>query len=94
MEEEEKKVVREELKVERESILSQLEDWLETPLLVLGVVWLDLFIYEILWNLNPFLEAVGLIIWGVFILDFALKFFLAPIQKRTSNPRRQKSQSM
>ena len=36
MEEEKKKVVREEIKVERESILSQLEDWLETPMLVFG----------------------------------------------------------
>ena len=78
MKKEEKKIVREEIKVERESILAQLEDWLETPLLVLGIIWLGLFIYEILWNLNPFLEAIGLVIWGVFILDFALKFFLAP----------------
>ncbi len=75
---EEKKVEREKIKVERESILAQLEDWLETPLLVLGVIWLALFIIEIIWDLNPFLEAVGLMIWGVFILDFALKFFLAP----------------
>ncbi len=38
MEEEKKKIVREEIKVERESILSQLEDWLETPMLILGVI--------------------------------------------------------
>lgn len=78
MEEKEKEIVREEIKTEREGILSQLEDWLETPMLVLSLVWLVLFLIEILWNLNPFLEALGFVIWGVFILDFALKFFLAP----------------
>lgn len=75
---EEKDIAREELKHEREGILAQLEDWLETPLIVLGVIWLALFIIEVLWQLNPFLEGVGYAIWGVFILDFALKFILAP----------------
>lgn len=77
-EKKEKEIIREEIKIEREGILSQLEDWLETPMIVLSLVWLALFIIEILWSLNPFLEALGFIIWGVFILDFALKFFLTP----------------
>lgn len=76
--EKEKKVIREELKIEREGILGQLEDWLETPMLILSVVWLALFVYELLWNLSTFLEGVGIIIWIVFILDFGLKLFLAP----------------
>ena len=75
---EEKKIIREELKVEREGVLEQLENWLETPMLILSVVWLALFVYELLWNLSPFLEGVGIIIWIVFILDFTLKIFLAP----------------
>lgn len=75
---EEKKIVREELEIERESILAQLEDWLETPMLILGVIWLTLFIIEIIWSLNPFLKTIGYVIWGIFILDFALKFVLAP----------------
>ena len=75
---EEKKIVKEEIKVEREGILSQLEDWLETPMLILSLVWLGLFIYELLYQLTPFLEAVGIIIWGLFIVEFALKFILAP----------------
>ncbi len=37
-----------------------------------------MFIIEIIWSLNPFLETIGYLIWGIFILDFALKFFLAP----------------
>ena len=78
MEDKDKKIIREEIKVERESLLEQIEEWLETPMIVLSFIWLALFIYELLWDLNPFLETVGFIIWGIFILEFALKFFLAP----------------
>ena len=63
---------------ERYQILSRLEDWLEMPMLVLGFVWLGLLIAEFIWGLSPFLEWFGLAIWGVFILDFLLKFTLAP----------------
>ena len=75
---EEKEVVKEKIKNERLGILRQLEDWLETPMLVLSFVWLGLFIYEVVWNLNPLLETVGTVIWIIFVIDFALKFFLAP----------------
>lgn len=42
---------------ERSEVLQQLEDWLETPMLVLGFAWLGLFIVELVWGLNPLLEA-------------------------------------
>jgi hypothetical protein len=42
---EEKEIVRRQLKDERESLLERLEKWLETPLLILGFVWLALLIY-------------------------------------------------
>jgi voltage-gated potassium channel len=35
-------------------------------------------IYEFIWHLSPTLELLGTIIWIIFILDFALKFLLAP----------------
>jgi len=38
---------------ERSEVLQQLEDWLETPMLVLGFAWLGLFIVELVWGLNP-----------------------------------------
>ncbi len=47
-------------------------------MLVLGFVWLALLLVEFIRGLSPFLETVGIVIWVVFILDFALKFFLAP----------------
>jgi voltage-gated potassium channel len=63
---------------ERYKILRRLENWLEMPMLVLGFVWLGLLIAEFIWGLSPFLEWLGLAIWGIFILDFLLKFTLAP----------------
>ena len=74
----EKKVERKQIDDERRSLLTRLEEWLEMPLLVLGFVWLALLVYELTWNLSPALEILGTVIWIIFIVDFALKFLLAP----------------
>ncbi|MEB3310639.1 MAG: ion transporter [Snowella sp.] len=66
------------LEQEKSEILQQLEDWLEVPLLVLSFVWLALFIVELIWGLSPLLDVLGISIWILFIVDFALKFILAP----------------
>jgi len=63
---------------ERSEVLQQLEDWLETPMLVLGFVWLALLVIELTWGHSPLLETIGTAIWIIFIIDFALKFTLAP----------------
>lgn len=74
----EKEVEQIQIDDERRSLVRRLEDWLETPLLILGFVWLALLIYEFIWNLSPALELLGTVIWIIFIVDFALKFLLAP----------------
>jgi voltage-gated potassium channel len=66
------------LDAERRELLVRLEDWLETPMLVLGFLWLALLILELTRGLSPALEVAGTIIWIVFIVDFILKFALAP----------------
>ncbi len=71
-------VVKQQLREERQSLVGQLEDWLETPMMILGFAWLALLIYEFIWDLPPALELLGAAIWIIFILDFALKFTLAP----------------
>lgn len=63
---------------ERSEILQLLEDWLETPMIVLGFIWLALLIAELRWGINPFLEMLGTVIWAIFILDFVLRFVIAP----------------
>ncbi len=70
------------LNEERETLLYQLEDWLEVPMVVLGFVWLVLTIIEFLGNLSPFLEKVNSFIWFIFVIDFVLKFSLAPVKTR------------
>jgi voltage-gated potassium channel len=63
---------------EREEILETLEGWFETPLLILGLIWLALLVIEFIWGLSPFLETVSNVIWIIFIVDFVVKFTLAP----------------
>jgi voltage-gated potassium channel len=63
---------------ERETLVKQVQDWLELPMLVLAFMWLALFLVETIWGLSPFLEAAGLVIWAVFVLDFALGLVLSP----------------
>ncbi|HXG65982.1 MAG TPA: ion transporter [Blastocatellia bacterium] len=69
---------RQTLDEERSEILQQLEDWLETPMLALGFAWLALLVIELIWGLSPFLETASTVIWVIFIVDFALRFILAP----------------
>lgn len=55
-----------------------LENMLEGPMIFLGFVWLALLVVELVWGLTPLLQTVSLAIWGLFIVDFFLKFMLAP----------------
>lgn len=63
---------------ERWEVLHRLEDWLEGPMLVLGFVWLALLVVELIWGLGPLLQTTVTVIWILFILDFGLRFTLAP----------------
>ncbi|MDM7922733.1 MAG: potassium channel family protein [Pyrinomonadaceae bacterium] len=70
--------VKEDIRNERIEIVRQLEDWLEMPMLILSIIWLGLFVAEMVWGLSPFLETAGAIIWMIFGIDFAIKLILAP----------------
>lgn len=63
---------------ERWSILHDLDEWLETPMLVLSFVWLVLVVVELVWGESRTLEVFGTAIWIVFIAEFAVRFTLAP----------------
>lgn len=68
----------EELDRERFELLRLVEDKLELPMVALGLFWLVLLVVELVRGLTPTLEAIGTAVWVVFILDFLLKFTLAP----------------
>lgn len=64
--------------VARWSTLRELEDWLEGPLRILGLVWLALLVLEFTRGLSPALTVATTVIWIIFIVDFALRLLLAP----------------
>lgn len=70
------------LEQDRLEVLNRLQDWLETPMIVLGFFWLVLLVIELIWGLSPFLGTVSNVIWGIFILDFILKITVAPRKLR------------
>lgn len=67
---------------ERWTTLAALEDWLETPMLVLSFAWLVMVIYELAAGSSRLLEVFGTAIWVAFILEFALRLALAPEKRR------------
>lgn len=69
---------REALEHERSQLLQRLKDWLETPMLVLAFVWLALLVVELIWGASALFETIGLVIWIIFIVSFALELTLAP----------------
>ncbi|RCV86817.1 ion transporter [Billgrantia montanilacus] len=68
----------EELKRQRYELLQRLEDWLETPMIVLAFLWLVLLVVELVWGESQLFYFLGTAIWVVFIFDFSVKLFLAP----------------
>ena len=70
--------MKREITSERKKLLRSVEQILEGPMIFLGFVWLVLLVVELIWGINKTLEYVTLGIWGIFIIDFLIKFALAP----------------
>ena len=75
---EQENATKQQLDYERRELLTQVEGWLETPMIVLGFAWLALLIIELGWGLSPVLEMVGTAIWIVFMIDFIIRMILTP----------------
>lgn len=67
---------------ERKKLLNSVQNLLEGPMIFLGFVWLALLVVELVWGHTPVLQNISLSIWIIFIIDFLLKFFLAPHKLR------------
>jgi voltage-gated potassium channel len=70
------------LRKERQELLARVEDWLEVPMIALGFVWLLLLILELTGTLPPLLERLSVFIWIAFLLDFGVRFVIAPAKAR------------
>jgi len=75
---EQQEAVKKQLTHERYKLLHRVENALEGPMVVLGFIWLLLLVLELIRGLSPLLDFFSYIIWAIFILDFLLKFILAP----------------
>jgi voltage-gated potassium channel len=65
---------------ERRRLLTSAEKLLDGPMILLGFIWLVILIIELIWGLSKTLEYISLTIWIIFIIDFVLKFTLAPFK--------------
>lgn len=59
-------------------VLREYEDWSEVPMIVLSFVWLGLVVVEFAGTSTPLFDVLGTAIWLVFVLDFVLRFVVAP----------------
>jgi voltage-gated potassium channel len=67
---------------DRDAVLLELEQWLEGPMQVLGFVWLALMVVDFVSGLPAWLNTIETVIWVIFIVDFALRLWLAPDKPR------------
>jgi voltage-gated potassium channel len=63
---------------ERWTLLREINEFTETPLIVLSFIWVGLLVLELTRGLTGFLPNLVLIIWALFILDFVIEFIIAP----------------
>jgi voltage-gated potassium channel len=69
--------MQQQLQRERNKLVTSIDKLLDGPMIFLGFVWLILLVIELVWGLNKPMEYTSLTIWVIFIVDFAVKFFMA-----------------
>ena len=62
----------------RERLLRLIERRLELSLIVLGLVWLALLVYELVAREHPVATLASHVIWGIFVAEFAVRLAIAP----------------
>lgn len=63
---------------ERWEVLADFDEWLRTPMVGLSLIWLIIVVAELVWGDSQLLTTFGLIIWVIFLAEFAIRFGLAP----------------
>jgi voltage-gated potassium channel len=63
---------------QRWNALRQLDEWLDTPMMLLSAIWVVIVLVELTTGGNALLATIGTIIWVAFLMEFAIRFMLAP----------------
>ncbi len=63
---------------QRRTLLRTISGMLDRPMTVLSLVWVALMILEFSGYGNPTLQSLGMLIWALFLIQFALEFWIAP----------------
>ncbi len=59
-------------------LLGDLDEWLTVPMALLSLTWLAIVVWELVSGSSELLETVGTVIWIIFIIEFVIRFALAP----------------
>ncbi|MBA3525469.1 MAG: ion transporter [Sphingomonas sp.] len=62
-------------------LLDDLDEWLTVPMALLSLAWLAIVVWELVSGSTDLLETVGTVIWIIFIIEFAVRFALAPAKQ-------------
>ncbi len=63
---------------QRWSTLDQLQEWLDGPMAAFALLWAVIVLIELVTGSSRLLETLGTVIWVIFIVEFGLRFTLAP----------------
>ena len=67
---------------ERLKLLQTIDDALAKPILLLGIIWLALLVVELVYGTKAWSSGLTILIWAVFVVDFIIRFTLAPKKVR------------
>lgn len=59
-------------------LLSDLDEWLAVPMVLLSLAWLGIVVWELVSGTSALLETLGTLIWIIFLVEFGVRFALAP----------------
>ena len=59
-------------------LLGEMDEWLTVPMALLSLAWLAIVVWELVSGSTEMLETVGTAIWIIFIVEFVIRFALAP----------------
>ena len=66
------------VETQRTRLLVQIEQLLEKPMIVLSFIWVALVVIELTTGVTRAGQIAGYCIWGAFVVDFLIKFIIAP----------------